>query len=118
MYWLIGIFLFLAFAYLVVRLWAELSVLKRLETSIRNAREGLLESADPGRLGWTRAGRLITEYNATISTLRWMFKNVEDCQNRFHNEYNRSNTILQSLPGALLSLDEELHITIANQQAE
>ncbi len=118
MYWLIGVFLFLAFAYLVVRLWAEISALKRLEANIRNAREGLLEPAAIGRLGWTCAGRAISEYNATISTLRWMFKNVEDCQSRFHNEYTRSSTILQSLPGALLSLDEELHVTIANQQAE
>jgi PAS domain S-box-containing protein len=43
---------------------------------------------------------------------------VEECQGRFLSERNRSNTILQSLPGALLSLADDLRVTIANRQAD
>jgi signal transduction histidine kinase len=43
---------------------------------------------------------------------------VEECQGRFLSERNRSNTILQSLPGALLSLADDLRVAIANRQAD
>ncbi len=104
--------------YLFVRLLAELAALRRLEQGIHNAREGLLEPTPVQPYGWTYVGRLIPEYNTTISTLRLMFQTVEECQVRFLNERNRSNTILQSLPGALLSLADDLRVTIANRQAE
>ena len=104
--------------YLFSRFYAELAALRRLEQGIHNAREGLLEPAPVDPYGWTSVGRLIPEYNTTISTLRLMFRTVEECQGRFLNERNRSNTILQSLPGALLSLADDLRVTIANRQAE
>jgi two-component system NtrC family sensor kinase len=104
--------------YLAMRLVAELAALRRLGQGIHTAREGLLEPAPVGPYAWTSVGRLILEYNATISTLRLMFQTVEECQGRFLNERNRSNTILQSLPGALLSLADDLRVTIANRQAE
>lgn len=105
-------------AYLVVRLLAELVALRRLEHGIHAAREGLLEPAPVGALGWTSVGRIIPEYNTTITVLRQMFRTVEECQGRFLTERNRSNTILQSLPGALLSVGDDLRIAIANRQAD
>lgn len=116
--WIAGALLVGYLIYLFIRLSAELVVLKRLELSIHNAREGLLDATPVEPLGWTYVGRLISEYNTTISTLRLMFRTVEECQVRFLSERNRSNTILQSLPGALLSLADDLRVTIANRQAE
>jgi two-component system NtrC family sensor kinase len=104
--------------YLSLRLLSERAALMRLERSFLRAREGLLEPAPVVPYCWTSAGHLIPQYNTTITTLLMMFKTVEECQIRFLNERNRSNTILQSLPGALLSLADDLRVTIANRQAE
>jgi len=112
--WLSGAVL----AYLAVRLRGERAALRRLELGILRAREGLLEPTPVEPHAWTSVGHLIPEYNTTIATLRLMFQTVEECQGRFLNERNRSNTILQSLPGALLSLADDLRVTIANRQAD
>src|SRR5574340_434756 len=116
--WVVGALLSGLLGYLFVRLLAELAALRRLEVGIHAAREGLLEPTPVGPYGWTSVGRMIPEYNTTISTLRQMFRTVEECQGRFLNERNRSNTILQSLPGALLSVADDLRVTIANRQAD
>lgn len=116
--WLSGVLLAALFIYLAVRLHGELAALRRLELGILHAREGLLDSAPVEPYAWTSIGRLIPEYNTTITTLRMMFQTVEECQGRFLSERNRSNTILQSLPGALLSLADDLRVTIANRQAD
>ena len=117
-FWVTGAMLSGLLAYLFLRFLAELAALRRLEDGIHAAREGLLEPAPVGPFGWTSVGRLIPEYNTTIATLRQMFRTVEECQGRFLNERNRSNTILQSLPGALLSVSDDLRISIANRQAD
>ncbi|HMM46508.1 MAG TPA: ATP-binding protein [Thiobacillaceae bacterium] len=116
--WITGAMLSGVLGYLFVRLLAELAALRRLEIGIHAAREGLLEPTPVGPFGWTSVGRMIPEYNITISTLRQMFRTVEECQGRFLNERNRSNTILQSLPGALLSVSDDLRVSIANRQAD
>ena len=118
LFWLSGAVLAGLFSYLAARLVAELAALRRLEMGILKAREGLLEPTPVEPYAWTSVGRLIPEYNTTIATLRLMFQTVEECQGRFLNERNRSNTILQSLPGALLSLADDLRVTIANRQAD
>lgn len=112
--WLFGALL----VYLAVRLIGERAALRQLQLGILHAREGLLEPAPVKPHAWTCAGQLIPEYNTTITTLRLMFQTVEECQGRFLNERNRSNTILQSLPGALLSLADDLRVSIANRQAD
>ncbi len=117
-FWLTGALLSGVAGYVILRLLAELAALRRLEDGIHAAREGLLEPAPVGPFGWTSVGRLIPEYNTTITTLRQMFRTVEECQGRFLNERNRSNTILQSLPGALLSVSDDLRVSIANRQAD
>ncbi len=111
--WLSGALL----TYLTVRLLGERAALRGLELGILRAREGLLEPTPVEPHTWTSVGHLIPEYNTTIATLHMMFQTVEECQGRFLNERNRSNTILQSLPGALLSLADDLRVTIANRQA-
>jgi len=118
LFWLSGAVLAGLFSYLAARVLAELAALRRLEMGVFKAREGLLEPTPVEPYAWTSVGRLITEYNTTIATLRLMFQTVEECQGRFLNERNRSNTILQSLPGALLSLADDLRVTIANRQAD
>jgi PAS domain S-box-containing protein len=116
--WPAGAVLVGVLGYLIARLLAEQAALRRLEKGIHNAREGLLEATPVDPYGWTSAGRLIPEYNTTIATLRLTFQTVEECQGRFLDERNRINTILHSLPGALLSLADDLRVTIANRQAD
>jgi len=118
LFWVFGAALVGLLSFLAARLFAEIVAMHCLEQGIHNVREGLLEPTLVGPWGWTSVGRLIPEFNTTISTLQLMFQTVEECQGRFLNERNRSNTILQSLPGALLSLADDLRVTIANRQAE
>lgn len=117
-FWGLTALLFGGLSYAAVRLVGELAALRRLEQGVFGAREGLLEPVVDGGNNWTAGGRLLHEYNTTMTTLRLMFQTVEQCQGRFINERNRSNTILQSLPGGLLSLADDLRITIANRQAD
>jgi signal transduction histidine kinase len=116
--WISASVLLVCLVYLLMRLLAEMAALRRLEQSIHNAREGLLEPTPVDPFDQTYVGRLIPEYNTTISTLRSMFQTVEECQSRFLNEWNRGNTVLKSLPGALLSLDDNLQVSISNRQAD
>ena len=97
---------------------AERLAMRRLARGVLNAREGLLDPVSPGWLGWTSAGRLLGEYNITIHALQSMFRTVEECQGRFLNQRNKMNTILQSLPAALLSLSDDLQIILTNKHAE
>ncbi|MFO1218351.1 MAG: histidine kinase dimerization/phospho-acceptor domain-containing protein [Burkholderiaceae bacterium] len=107
-----------ALTWTLLRLAAEFAALRRLEQAIHRAREGLLEAAPDSGLAWTTAGRLIPEHNSTVATLAMMFRTVEECQTRFLDERNRINAILQSVPGALLGITDELQVSIANRHAE
>lgn len=101
-----------------VRLRYELEALRQLQLGIHRSMEGLLTPTPLLGLEWTWVGRLIPEHNATVAAHKLMFRTVEDCQVRFLDERNRINTILQSLPGALLGITDELRVSIANRQAE
>ncbi len=100
------------------RLRYELKALRQLQLGIHHSLEGLLTPTPLLGLEWTWVGRLIPEHNATVAAHKLMFRTVEDCQVRFLDERNRINTILQSLPGALLGITDELRVSIANRQAE
>lgn len=102
----------------LLRLAAEFAALRRLERGIHHAREGLLEAAPGSGLEWTAVGRLIPEHNTTVAALAMMFRTVEECQMRFLDERNRINAILQSVPGALLGISDELQVSLANRHAE
>lgn len=110
--------LLLAVPALIAVLASEYVALRRLRRGVLRAREGLLDPVSVSGLAWTRAGQVTREYNETVQTLQSMFRTVEECQGRFLNQRNRMNTLLQSLPGALLSLNDDLQIVLANKQAE
>jgi len=92
--------------------------LEKLRARILDARGGTLEPV--GHLPWVPlyALRLIQEYDLTINRLRSMFHTVEECQSRVLNERNKINAILQSLPGVLLNVADDLAISTVNRQAE
>lgn len=116
--WAIGAGLAAAVCWLLTRGAAEFAALRLLERGIHNAREGVLSETPLHGLGWTSVGRLIAEHNTTVAALALMFRTVEECQTRFLNERNRIDAILQSSPGALLGLTDELDVAIANRRAE
>lgn len=92
--------------------------LTRLQQGIRAAEDGVLKpvaGAMP-RDGFLR--QLMGDYNRTITTLGAMFAEVEECQNRVLGERNRMNVIIQSLPGALLGVNDELQVNAVNKLTE
>lgn len=103
---------------LTLFLWINHIYLAKLHGRILDARGGTLEPV--GRLPWMPiyARRLIQEYDITINRLRSMFHTVEECQSRVLTERNKINAILQSLPGALLNVADDLTIATVNRQAE
>jgi PAS domain S-box-containing protein len=108
-----GVLLFLLLLYGVNRIY-----LRRLQRRILDARGGTLEPV--GRLPWAPllVRRVIDDYDQTITRLRSMFHTVEECQSRVLTERNKINAILQSLPGVLLNVADDLTITTVNRQAE
>jgi two-component system NtrC family sensor kinase len=94
------------------------AVLAQLKTKILEVQDGRLE---PLQLGLLRNGFLpsfIYEFNSMITSLRTLFSTVEECQRRVLNERNKINSMLQSLPGAVMSLDDNFRIVSFNRQTE
>lgn len=112
-----GIVLAVACAALLLPFILEMLALRQLKIGILKAREGLLDEISLQWVGWTLVGRTVQEYNQTIGTLRTMFRSVEECQGRFLNQRNKMNTLLQNLPGAMISLSEDLYVSLANKEA-
>ncbi len=94
--------------------WALAGLRKR----ILDAREGLLLAVDLPPVSPPYVGGLLKDYNTTIVTLGSIFKTVEECQGRVLDERNKINAILQSLPGVLLTVSNELTINMTNRLAE
>ncbi|MBF0218071.1 MAG: PAS domain-containing protein [Gammaproteobacteria bacterium] len=88
-----------------------------LHEAILDAQEGTLSNVM--RTGICVGGleSLIEDYNCMMNKLSVMFLMVEECQKRVVNERNIMDTLLGSMPGALLSVDNDLNITNINQQA-
>ena len=116
--WAIGTMLAGASGWLLARLVAELAAVRELGRGIRLAAEGRFEPLPIEPHAGTLAGRLIPEYNTTVSRVGLTFQSVVECQGRFLDERNRINTILQSLPVGLLSIGDDLRVSIANRQAD
>lgn len=93
-------------------------ILAGLHESVRQVSEGLWcpVPTPAGRQFFLE--RLVTDYNCMILTLRSVFRSVDECQGRVVRERNKINAILQSLPGALFSVDDNLIIRTVNRQAE
>ncbi len=92
--------------------------LHRLRQSFQRAQEGLLEPVDLQPGSDRLLGEVTDDYNRTVATLRQMFATVEECQARVLKERNKINAILQSLPGALLHIADDLQISGVNKTAE
>lgn len=103
---------------LIVHLALENVMLQRLRQGILKAREGLLGAVPTRGMSWLGAAQVTEDYNVTIQALESMFRTVEECQGRFISQRNKMNTMLQSLPGAILSLSDDLQIILANEQAK
>ncbi|HDJ86251.1 MAG TPA: PAS domain-containing sensor histidine kinase, partial [Chromatiales bacterium] len=105
-----GVLLFVLYSYR--------KTLVRLRRGIRTAQDGALEPIADIHPGSPFLDRLLNDYNRMISTLGSMFSEVEECQNRVLAERNRMNAIIQSLPGALLGIDDELCVNAINKLTE
>jgi signal transduction histidine kinase len=112
-YLIFAVFALLIAIFLFYR-WA----LTGLRRRILDAREGLLLTVEKPAILPPFVSGLLSDYNATIATLGSIFRTVEECQGRVLNERNKIDAILQSLPGILLTVSNELTINIVNRLAE
>lgn len=93
-------------------------VMDRLHEGILAAQEGTLEPIAEPVPRAPGAGLVVEDYNVMMRALRAMFATVEECQARVLTERNKMNALLQSLPGALLSVDDNLRVTAINSETE
>ena len=112
------VFLLLGLVILIYRMFQNRQVLGAMRAGMLDAQEGILLPVDVGYLRDPYLRRLVGDYNLMMDSLRRVFSTVEECQNRMLTERNRINAILQSLPGALLIVDDDLGITSINSLAE
>lgn len=111
-------FLLLGVIFLLYRMLRYRQVLEALHAGMLDAQEGTLQPVELGRLPGPYMRHFVGDYNLMMATLKRVFATVEECQNRVLTERNRINAVLQSLPGALLSVDDDLCINATNSQAE
>jgi len=95
------------------------STLETLRSHMVEAQDGCLQVIEPASVPEDPyLEGLVRDYNKMIQSLRSTFAYVEECQNKVLAERNKIDALLQSLPGALLSVDENLVINTVNRQAE
>ena len=92
--------------------------LQPLREGIIAAQEGILQPIGRDSNGDGFIESLYKDYNDTVTILGSMFKLVEECQNRMVNERNRMNVIVQAMPAAVLGVDDDLCVNMANRHAE
>ncbi len=110
--------LLVGLAWLLYRMLRYRSVLDTLHAGILRAQEGTLEPVEMMSLPEGHMRRLVADYNLMMAYLQRIFATVEECQNRVLAERNKINAMLQSLPCALLSVDNDLQISAVNALAE
>lgn len=104
--------------FLMYRMFRYRQILAALHAGMLDAQEGTLLPVEIGRLRDPYLSHFVSDYNLMMGALRRVFSTVEECQNRVLTERNRINAILQSLPGTLLSVDDDLCINAVNSLAE
>lgn len=104
--------------FLMYRMVRYRQVLEALHAGMIEAQEGTLKPVEFERLHDSYLREFVGDYNTMMRALRRVFSTVEECQNRVLTERNRIGAILQSLPGALLSVDDDLCINAINSRAE
>lgn len=97
--------------------WKYRNALENLHDGLLKAQDGNLKPVTIPPLRDAHLQHLYKDYNQTISTLNAMFALVDECQNRVLDERNRMNVVVQVLPAALLGVDDNLSINIANKQS-
>ncbi len=114
----VAVMLLASMAWLLHRMLRYRCVLQTLHTGILRAQEGTLEPLEAVPLPGAHMHRLVGDYNLMMAYLRRIFATVEECQNRVLAERNKINVMLQSLPCALLSVDNDLQVSAVNALAE
>lgn len=109
--------LLLGLLFFMYRMFRYRRVLEAMHAGMLDAQDGTLLPIDVGRLHDPYLRSLVGDYNLMMNALRRVFSTVEECQNRVLTERNRINAILQSLPGALLSVDDDLSVNAVNALA-
>ncbi len=112
------VLLLLGLVILFYRMFQNRQILGAMHAGMLDAQEGTLLPVNVGYLRDPYLRQLVDDYNHMMEALRRVFSTVEECQNRVLTERNRINAILQSLPGALLIVDDDLGITSINSLAE
>lgn len=89
-----------------------------IHRSIRSATEGALQPIKmPHRMRFF-FGPIIEDYNILIRNTGSLFREMEQSQLSIIGDRNRNDAILRSLSGALLTVDNDFHVTLSNKQAE
>jgi PAS domain S-box-containing protein len=101
----------------VIFLYMHRKTMVKLHEAVLDAREGALSNLVEINFGGSLAKQLVSDYNIMIKNLRAMFSMVEECQNRVVNERNKMDVLLDSMPGALLAVDNDLIVVNTNPQA-
>lgn len=91
--------------------------IERLHDAILDAQEGTLSNVTKTSICGKQMRQLVQDYNTMMNNLSAMFSTVEECQNRVVNERNKMDALLGSMPGALISVDDNLNITNINPLA-
>ncbi len=115
---MVVVMLLTGMTWLLHRMLRYRNVLQTLHAGILRAQEGTLEPLEAVPLPDAHMRRLVGDYNLMMAYLRRIFATVEECQNRVLAERNKINAMLQSLPCALLSVDNDLQVSAVNALAE
>ncbi len=89
-----------------------------IHRGIRRATEGTLDPIKMPRRVRFLFGPLIDDYNVLVRNVSSLFREMEQSQLAIIGDRNRNDAILRSLSGALLTVDSEFRVTLANKQAE
>lgn len=100
-----------------IYLFRQKKVLEWLHDAILDAQEGTLSNVTNIQVCNPQLRQIIKDYNSMMNNLSAMFSTVEECQSRVVNERNKMNALLGSMPGALVSVDDNLNITNINPLA-
>lgn len=104
------------FACLVI--YVSLRCLMVIHAGIRAAKEGNLKPVKTSATIRFLFGLIIEDYNLLVSNIGSLFNDMEQSQTALIGERNRNDAILRSLPGALLTVDGNFMVTLANNLAE
>ncbi|MDD3518683.1 MAG: PAS domain-containing protein, partial [Chromatiales bacterium] len=98
--------------------WQQRRALDILRAGVLEAQEGNLHPVSVPAVADNYQRALFDEYNRMMSALGRMFTFVEECQNKYLHERNKMNVIVQGVPVALMTVDDNVVVTTANRQAE